>query len=289
MIPSDCKVKALIALFVIFYQPLFAQESVDQKIVAKLDSALFRLIDIQREIESIHPFLKRLHPVAFVEGDHLYIFDMDSVSRHYRFQKKEPVPFPMAKGIKASFPLSSYNYRPTCVVGSDIFDAQTGYIFVFHEFIHCQQALTCEYALKEKLNIARIAQEQKNYSWELNHPFPYHDTLFVDAYTGFLSALEKKDDSKIREYRFKLKNILKPIDIEYLVWQEWKEGFARFIENKIRQKYQLKVNHGGSQTPYSRVTFYYGGDRFIQYFIQQKNQSKPDVEALFRFLLDYPE
>lgn len=288
MINIFSKFVTLIMLGVYVYQPLFGQQGHDQNIVAELGSALCRLTDIQKEIECIHPFLKRMHPVAFVEGDVLYIFDIDSSSREYRFQKKVPVPFPLPQGIKASFPLSSYDNKPSCVVGSQVFNSSTGFVFIFHEFVHCQQALTCEYRLKEKLNVARIAQENQNYSWELNHPFPYDDSVFIDNYSGFLKALAEENEDQIKRFRLRLKKHLKQIDLEYMVWQEWKEGFARTIENFIRNKYDLKINVSGKEKPYSRVSFYYGGEQLIKYLVRDKNQLLLDLESLFHSLLEFP-
>jgi len=31
-----------------------------------------------------------------------------------------------------------------------------------------------------------------------------------------------------------MRKYLKNHDYEYMIWQQWKEGFARYIENKIR-------------------------------------------------------
>ena len=267
-------------------QASYSQQDSDQKIITELDFSINKLIAIQKEIVHIHPFLKTFHPIAIVEEDHLFIFDYDSLDGKYQFQKKVPVPFPMPAGIMAAFPLSGYDNKPTCVVGRNIFDSFEGYVFIFHEFIHCSQALTCEYALKEKLNIARIAMQNQNYSWELNHPFPYEDSVFVKNYSGFLAALENNDQQKTKEFRSKLKNSLKEIDFEYLVWQEWKEGFARLIENKIRSKFSLKINNGGKEKPYNRVAFYYGGSNYINYITQKQNELFVNIEALFSFMFE---
>lgn len=127
-----------------FYQFGYSEQNSDQTIISEVESALGRLITMQKDIKDIHPFLNQLHPIAIVEDDYLYIFDFDHLSRKYRYQKKEPVPFPMPKGIRASFPLSSYGGKPSCVVSRDIFKSLNGYILIFHEFIHCIQANTCE-------------------------------------------------------------------------------------------------------------------------------------------------
>jgi hypothetical protein len=171
----------------------------DERIIAGVDSALGRLVQMHQEVKEIHPFLARLHPVAVLEGDTLFIFDFDTTGDLYRFQQKVPVPFPMQKGIRASFPLSSNGNRPTCVVSLDVFDSREGYATMFHEFVHCSQALTCENSLKQGLHVARAAMEAKDYSWEINHRFVYRDSTFAEAYTRFLQALEGGNSGALQQ------------------------------------------------------------------------------------------
>lgn len=105
----------------------------------------------------------------------------------------------MQKGIRASFPLSSNGNRPTCVVSLDVFDSREGYATMFHEFVHCSQALTCENSLKQGLHVARAAMEAKDYSWEINHRFVYRDSTFAEAYTRFLQALEGGNSGALQQ------------------------------------------------------------------------------------------
>lgn len=270
-----------------FYQFSYPEQTTDQTIISEVETALRKLITMQKEIKDIHPFLNQLHPIAIVEDDHLYIFDFDQLSKKYQYQKKAPVPFPMPKGIRASFPLSSYGGKPSCVVTRDIFNSLNGYILIFHEFIHCIQANTCEYQLKKRLKVAQIAAKNKNYSWELNHPFPYRDSTFVTDYSHFLNALKNNNRKEVIEYRTRLKRNLNQVDFEYMVWQEWKEGFARLIENKIQSKYGIKENQYGKDKPYNRITFYYGGANFIKYIVLHENDLFLNIELLFNRMWKY--
>ena len=93
--------------------------------------------------------------------------------------------------------------------------------------------------------------------WEINHPFPYEEDFFVNAFGQIENAVKINDPTKIVEVFQSLKSRLKQIDYEYLIWQMWKEGFARFVENCIREKYQLNKNTYGSQLPYNRISLYY--------------------------------
>jgi len=73
-------------------------------------------------------------------------------------------------------------------------------------------------------------------------------------------------------------------DHEYMVWQEWKERFARLIENKIRTNLKLKENNYGCKRPYTRVTFYYGGAKFINYLSKKNPELYLDIEMLFHHM-----
>jgi hypothetical protein len=261
----------------------------DDRVISHVDSALGRLVQMQKEIKEIHPFLARLHPVAVVEEESLFIFDIDSTGTSYRFQRKEPVPFPMERGIRASFPLFSYGNRPTCIVSREVFDSTKVYATIFHEFIHCTQALTCENNLKQELHVARAAAAARDYSWEINHRFPYNDTGFVEAYSRFLRALGDRDARALLQSGRDLKHRLARDDYEYMVWVEWKEGFARYIENKIRRRYDLEQNPGGREQPYGRVSFYYGGEGLIAYLAARHGGIFPDVGELFGEMFALPE
>ena len=276
-------VSATVVSLVLFSSGTLSQSGTlsAERVIANVDSALGRLVQMQKDIREIHPFLARLHPVAVVEGDTLFIFDIDSAGTSYHFQRKEPVPFPMERGIRASFPLFSYGNRPTCIVSREVFDSTKGYATIFHEFIHCTQALTCENDLKQELHVARAAAAARDYSWEINHRFPYNDTVVVEAYSRFLRGIRNRDARALSQSCGDLKRRLARDDYEYMVWVEWKEGFARYIENRIRLRYNLEPNAGGREEPFDRVTFYYGGEELIAYLAAQRGGILPDVRELF--------
>ncbi len=257
----------------------------DSSFVSSCDAALHKLTRVQEEVRDMHPFLQTAHPVAVVEGDDLYIFAFDSVRHGYTFAKKVPAPFPMPRGIRASFPLDSYGGRPTCVVSREVFDSMQGYATVLHEFIHCTQFLTCENELKQGLRIAKEAALSHKYSWEINHPFPYEDPAFVRSYARYLEALATGDTGSSLPLRRALRRQLSDTDREYMVWVEWKEGFARYIENEVRSRYGLEANRGGMEQPYNRVAFYYGGETFIRRVFNGGRSHPIDVRALFSTMM----
>ena len=113
--------------------------------------------------------------------------------------------------------------------------------------------------LKQSLEMARQAMAVGNFMWELEHPFPYNAPNFIETYHALLQAVQMDDGEGVLLTHRLLKAFLQPADFEYIVWQEWKEGFARLIENRIQRLFNLPENHYGCQPPYHRITLYEGG------------------------------
>lgn len=239
---------------------------------------LQQIFAVQQTIHDIHPFLEKLFPVAIVKDEQFFIYDLDAGGRQYRFVKQTPTPMPIPDRVRAAFPLESYDGRMVCVVTEDIFEETAGYVTIFHEFIHCRQFESGEQEVKQSLGLARKAEAANDYMWEINHPFPYAAPDFVPAYQSFLAEPALAGILAIRQ---KLRAILAPDDYDYMVWQEWKEGLARFIENRMRRRLELEENQGGRERPFSRVAFYAGGAHFIHALDQQEPQLTVDIERLF--------
>lgn len=266
---------------------LLGQTDQEEALISTYDVSLQKIIDLQKKIGRLHPFLKKLYPVAILEEGFFHLFDINSSpKKRYEFVKSAPSTFEAPQGLRAAFPLDFYDNKTACVVTGDIFDDLSGYVMIFHEFIHCAQAENGEQELKSGLGVARKAMEEKNYMWELEHPFPYDDVQFVDIYSVFLEKAAASDAEGVSRCRAFLKETLNTHDYEYLVWQEWKEGFARLIENRIRKKLGLEENLGGIEKPFNRVTFYQGGANFISILISQDKSLENDIQSLFQRMLD---
>jgi hypothetical protein len=169
-----------------------------------------------------------------------------------------------------------------------VFDTQTGYVTILHEFVHCYQFETCEQDLKMSLDVARKAKEEGDFMWEIEYPFPYEALEFMRSYQQFLNALEARDVAGITEARQHLETYLGRHDYEYMVWQEWKEGFARWVENQVKRQLKFKENKKGLEQPFSRVVFYAGGEALINYLIDQSEKAQPDLRELFRKMMSVP-
>jgi hypothetical protein len=265
---------------------LLGQTHQEETIINKYEDSLQKIIDLQKKIDRLHPFLKKLYPVVILEEGSFYLFDIESSPKRYEFVKSAPSSFEAPQGLRAAFPLDFYDNQTACVVTGDVFDDLAGYVMIFHEFIHCAQAKNGEQELKSGLGIARAAMEEEYVMWELEHPFPYEDVQFVDIYSVFLEKAAEDDAEGVARCRAFLKETLNTHDYEYLVWQEWKEGLARMIENRIRKKLDLELNLGGLEKPFHRVTFYQGGAFYIDILISQDKELEDDIKALFQRMLD---
>ena len=243
---------------------------------------LNRLFGLRDTVRDIHPVFAKLYPVAVAKDKTLRIFIPDEAARTYLLSKVVPEPFPIPKGTRAALPLEALDGASACVITPEIFDEADGFVFILHEFVHCAQGATVERKLKDELGIYREAMAKKDYSWELQHPFPYTDVRFVAAYAAMFDALAAGDGALVRKHRAELARLLSADDFDYMTWQEWKEGLARHLENAIRVRLKLPVNDAGQARPFTRVTFYAGGDRLIGWLSKADSAIPADMEKTFR-------
>jgi len=266
----------------------YTREKVNLMMFQEYLEPLKTLVPLRKQVSGLHPALENCYPIAIVVDEQFLIFDFDPSCSSYHFRKHAPTPMPIPEGVRAAFQLEAYGGRIACVVTPDVFDSQAGYITLLHEFVHCYQYETCEQDLKMTLDIARQAQEKGDFMWEIQHPFPYTAQDFIQPYTQFLVGLEADDEGAVNHSRRDLRAYLGVHDYEYMVWQEWKEGFARWVENQIKQRLGLPENKGGLEKPYSRVLFYIGGESYIAYLAKADPGLTEDLPGLFHRMLAVP-
>lgn len=115
------------------------------------------------------------------------------------------------------------------------------------------------------------------------------DGEFIDdclKATRRVLAVQKKVKAKIRGARQNLKETLSQKNFEYMIWQEWKEGFARYIENHLRRILKLKLNKSGAISPYDRRIFYYGGAGLIEFLTANDRGLVINIKELFHKIMD---
>lgn len=251
----------------------------------KYHNDLQKIFKVQNKIKDVHPFLGKVFPIAIAENGKFFVFDADLSGKRYIFVKKALTPMPVPKGVRAAFPLECYEDKVACVISGEIFESLEGYVTIFHEFMHCHQWEICEPKLKQELGVTQKAMANIDYMWELNYSFPYNNIKFTKTYSLFLKVLGESNADEVFKYRNQLKQILSKGEFEYMVWQEWKEGFARFIENQIRRRLSLKENHHGIEKSFYRISFYEGGSRYIEFLSKRGPELLKDIEKLFHKIL----
>ncbi|QUH20377.1 hypothetical protein [Alkaliphilus sp. B6464] len=257
----------------------------DEKIYEKYDEKLKQVFKFHKIVRVIDNSLEKLYPVAIVEDNNYILFDLDKAKKKYIFIKAHPIKMKVPKGIIAAMDLDFYDYKLAAVISSEVLDDIEGYALLFHEFVHCHQFYKCELELKKGLKIYDEAMKKKDYMWELNHPFPYTDPFFVKYTLEIDKHFKMNEYQKVKEYYFHMKDYLNRIDFEYMIWQQWKEGFARFIENKTRENLKLVTNYQNIKQPFNRVSFYEIGSRYINLIKSNSEEQKYDIEDLFYEML----
>jgi hypothetical protein len=244
----------------------------------KYQSNLEELLKLQAQIEHLHPLLQHYYPIVIVEDSQLNIFAYDTYKKAYRLQRVEDDTMNLPQGIRAAFPMES-DGKVVVVVTGDVFDSIGEMVTIFHENVHCYQFENCEMRLRETIALAQKAKNEGDYMWELNYPFPYSDPEYVDYVEKLLTAIEANELDELLRLRRSIKQHLTDEQVEYMVWQEWKEGFARFIENRIKQQLGMEENHFFS-VPFDRTVFYETGSRIIG-LIHQSDGDVNDIEGLY--------
>ena len=101
------------------------------------------------------------------------------------------------------------------------------------------------------------------------------------TYAAFVDAFERGEADEALQLRHELQNGLTSEDFQYMVWQEWKEGFALYVENLLRKEMDIERNLVGRSFPFSRTVFYAGGEAYIKHLIDKNPQFNEEIGALF--------
>jgi hypothetical protein len=244
------------------------------------------LVELQATIQTTLLLFLEYYPIAIYESDHVFIFDFDKAAHGYELVGIESNTMGLFHGVRAAFPLACYHNRACVVVSGEVFDSLWEVVAVFHEMVHCYQFNTCEVELRATLEIERTSVNTSHYSWELHYPFPYDDSKVAALIDELLEQMADRDLDKAFHIRNELRLLLNTEQYEYLVWQEWKEGFARFIENKVRKQLGIDDNHAGAAKPYTRTTLYETGSRLIACIMNECSDCQADSKKLFHIMMD---
>jgi len=252
-----------------------------EQFITKQLTSLSKIHELHKELKNINGALEQLYPVTIVEEDTFFVFDLNETKENYELKLEYPTPMQIPKGVLASFPLDFYNMKSSAIVSEDAFTSIEGYVFIFHEFVHCYQWETCEKELRKNLEIERKAREENNFMWEMTHSFPYEDPVLIEKIMELDSYFDTRDYNRVLDCYNDLRKYLNKIDFEYMMWQEWKEGFARYIENLIRDNIGIKRNTKKLQTSFDRGCFYEIGSKYIDLLVKMNIELKGNIKDLF--------
>ncbi|MCL2558228.1 MAG: hypothetical protein FWE09_07090 [Treponema sp.] len=245
------------------------------KFIEKQLISINKIFEIYEKINKLDKSLEQLYPIAIIEDNDFFVFDLNSSGKQYEYKMNFHSEMNLPNEILAAFPLEGYEWKMAAVVTPKAFDDIEGIAFIFHEFVHCFQYYHYEMEIKETLTIAKEAKEKHDFMWELNYPFPYDNEEFIRK------TMELNNGYDIRKYHIEMKAILNDKEFEYMIWQEWKEGYARYIENMIREKIGLKKNNKILKPPFDRVCFYETGSNYINDLIKRDMELKNNLEKIF--------
>jgi hypothetical protein len=215
---------------------------------------LASVLEHKRAASFIHTLFAADYLVGIGADCDLQVFDMKESTCIFVDNITLPMRIPI--GTRAAFPIQDLA-DCCCIVTPECLDEAEGYVSILHEMVHCHQSRTCEVELRAGLSLHEMAMQSGDHMWELNYDFPYTNRLFCD----FIRHVATWDIAEVFLQLEKIRDQLKDLDYEYMVWQVWKEGFARFVENDIRRRNGLEENHHGSSVENAgRHSHYYIGD-----------------------------
>lgn len=247
----------------------------------RVEPGLAKVSAWREQAAAIHPAFAKNYPVALVADGQWRVFAPDG-EQGWTLAFQGPAKQAVPEGVRAAMPLPFWENRMACVVSPDAFDSAAEIAVVLHEFVHCYQWETVEAGLKEGMEVCRAAMARQDYMWELQHPFPYANAEVRRVYSRWQEELAQGHDARAGHWRSMLRKGLNRLDWEYMTWQEWKEGLARYLENKVRRSFGLGPKVPVAAAPFDRVSFYRGGELFIARLAAKEPGLERDIELLYR-------
>ncbi len=244
----------------------------------EIELVLSPVLKKKQEACRVHSLFNYQYPIGIGVSDKLHIFLQQSGA--YQYKATVTLPMEIREGTKAAFSIDDLE-DCCCIITPSCLKESNFYATILHEFVHCYQDKTCEQDLKSKLKIHQRAFNSQDYMWEINHAFPYTNLDYVKL----IQNITRFDYHEILESLSNLKSTLEVYHYEYMIWQIWKEGFARFIENKILRMNSIAENDGGSEleSP-NRTSLYFIGDQIWRQMELWDMNLIEDIEKAFHAL-----
>lgn len=242
------------------------------------------LNELQKDLVSIHPLFAEHYPVVVAFDALLYMYDYSIEKGQYEWVKTVPDDLNIPDECLAAMPVHHMNERMCAIVTDSAFQNFEQKVFLFHEYVHCY-VLEKYGEIGNRLPIKHRMEKIKRVTWELDYEFPYEDENVIQRINSLLIALKSGDVVEVQSARKALFSSLTEEQGEYWNWLEWNEGYARYIENLIREKFGLELNHMGDAAPYNRLVFYECGSEYISLLVREQPALHTDLEQLFNTIL----
>ena len=243
-----------------------------------MELALSPVLNKKQEACQVHSLFNYQYPIGIGVSDKLHVFQEQSGG--YQYKTTVILPMEIQEGTKAAFSVDNLE-ECCCIITPSCLKESNFYATILHEFVHCYQDRTCEQDLKSKLGIYQLTSSSQDYMWEINHAFPYTNPDYIKL----IQNLSRLDYHEILKALSNLKSTLETIHYEYMIWQIWKEGFARFIENKILRMNEIVENNGGNELEsLNRTSLYFIGDRIWRQLELLDPDLIEDIEKAFAVL-----
>jgi len=250
---------------------------------ASYQKGLQHITTMWHSLKGLHPAWEKLYPVCIAHGDNYYLY-VATPQGDWSLEQIVNRPGQVPQEIRAAYPLDFADNQIACVIDPSVFEDQKQMIIVFHEFVHCYQFNTCEAEIKGSLEVCRAEMMKQNWMWELNYDFPYNDRKVAKTYLAMIKAARQGKSDRVRKLRSQLRSMISEQDWEYLTWQEFKEGTARYLENELNARYGYRLSTSSSKQPLNRVIFYEGGERMIRLLIKANPSVATDLPLLWHAL-----
>jgi hypothetical protein len=239
------------------------------------------IIKMHDEVKNIHVSLEKLYPITVISDGYFYVFDKSEIGDKYEFRRKVETSIVVSGDILTAFHLNFYDMKPSVVISKNMLENQGNNILVLHEFVHCFQLENGAVEIRNELSVQRQEIVRNNYNWEIDYPFPYSNDYFIDKTTELSDRFSSGNYDYIEVYHNCMKAYLHKAEYEYMVWQEWKEGFARHVENLIRRELKLQLNGNILRSPFGRVHFYEIGSKYIEMLLEKDEELNDNLVKLF--------
>ena len=257
----------------------------DETFIERQITLMGDILKIHDTVKNVHVSLGELYPITVINDGYYFVFDISKTSGKYVFKSKVKTSISVSNDILMAFNLDFYDMKPSVVISKNILENQENYLSIFREFIHCFLLKNGAIEIRNELSIQKQEMAKRNYNWEINFPFPYNSEYFISKTMDLFDKFINNNYDHIEIYRNSMKTYLLKMDYEYMIWQIWKGGFIRYVENLIKRKLGLQLNTNILKLPFDREHFYEIGNKYIEMLIKKEELDDDIVKVFYKMFI----